>query len=429
MSQELRHPEAELLLPYLDGELSARQARQVRKHVEACWQCRAELEELEKTVGDCVRYRSQLREAGISAPPRPWASLSGEFDRIDAAAERGPLLRRRLAGWTVWSLGSAAVAAATLSLHPWDRFGSSGTAPGPQAQLIAPAPETAPPPAVTAPPPERIARPRAPAPRPEPAPAETSLADELRAVAALHELGADLGDPVEVAREGPRVVVRGAGVSPARQQEIRQALVSLPNIDLEFPRPAANAAPPPSEPPSEAKPAPQLPAPSSPMQTRLEAQLGGHGQFENFSSQLLDRQEAAMARVYALHRLATEFPANAESQLSAANRQLLRGLARQHAEALARQLAAIRRVAAPVLLPLLNGASVDSGTPAVSAASWQAAAENLFASGKQGDSLLAALLGLAASEDAQRPDLPRNFLAGLAQVQTSVQQCERLLMR
>ena len=40
------HPEKDLLLPYLDGELSTRQARRVRRHVEACWECRGELEEL-----------------------------------------------------------------------------------------------------------------------------------------------------------------------------------------------------------------------------------------------------------------------------------------------------------------------------------------------------------------------------------------------
>ena len=53
----MRHPEDGQLLRYLDGELPGRRARQIRKHLEACWHCRAELEELESTVGDCVRYR------------------------------------------------------------------------------------------------------------------------------------------------------------------------------------------------------------------------------------------------------------------------------------------------------------------------------------------------------------------------------------
>jgi hypothetical protein len=426
MSFELRHPEAELLLPYLDGELSARKARRVRKHVQACWQCRTELEELQKTVGDCIHYRAQLRETALSDPLRPWADLAAGFDRIDADLERGslfrgPLFRRPMARWTIWTVCSAALVAATITLHLWDRPAGSGAEPQPQAQLIAPTPEITPPPASTAPAPARAARVPSRGPRSEPAPAETSLADELRAVAALHQLGADLGDPVEVAREGRRVIVRGAGVSPARQQEIRQALVSLPNIDLEFPQAQTNAAPPPAEP----EPTPQSPSPPSPIETRIEAQLGGHGPFENFSSQLLDHQEAAMARIYALRRLATEFSAESEGQLSAGDQQLLRDLARQHLEAMTRELAAISRIAVPVLRPMLNGASVDSGASADQPLIWQAAAQTVLASGKQVDSLLAGLLGLAATNDTQ----PRAFLAALAQLQASVQQCERLLMR
>ena len=53
----LRHPEEDLLLRYLDGELPHRKARRLRKHLEACWQCRAEVEQLETTVGD---YRASL---------------------------------------------------------------------------------------------------------------------------------------------------------------------------------------------------------------------------------------------------------------------------------------------------------------------------------------------------------------------------------
>jgi anti-sigma factor RsiW len=415
MNLESRHSEGDLLLPYLDGELPARKARQVRKHVHACWQCRTELEELQKAVGDCIHYRAQLRESTLSDPPHAWADLSAGFDRIDADLERGSRFRRPRARWTVWTVCSAAVVAATITLHPWVHPTGGGAELQPQAQLIAPKPEVTPSPALSAPAPFSAMHPQSRAPKSESAPPETSLADELRAVAALHQLGADLGDPVAVAREGRRVVVRGTGVSPARQQEIRQALTSLPNIDLEFSQAQPNTQPAPAGP----VPAPQSPSPPSPLETRLEAQLGGHRQFENFSSQLLDHQEAAMARIYALRRLATEFSPDSEAQLTPANQQLLRDLARQHLEAMNRELSAINQIAAPVFGPV---PSTDSSQPSPPA--WQAAAEDVFTSGRQLDSLMAGLLGLAASDDAQ----PRGFLTALAQVQASVQQCERLLM-
>ncbi|MBZ5583127.1 MAG: zf-HC2 domain-containing protein, partial [Acidobacteriia bacterium] len=60
---ETRHPEDGQLLRYLDGELPGRKARQVRRHLEACWQCRAALEELQDAVSECVRYRRDVLAA------------------------------------------------------------------------------------------------------------------------------------------------------------------------------------------------------------------------------------------------------------------------------------------------------------------------------------------------------------------------------
>ena len=66
------HPEDGLLLRYIDGELPARKMRQVARHLEACWQCRTEIEEFEGTVADCVRYRKNVLAEHLSAPPNPW---------------------------------------------------------------------------------------------------------------------------------------------------------------------------------------------------------------------------------------------------------------------------------------------------------------------------------------------------------------------
>jgi hypothetical protein len=259
---------------------------------------------------------------------------------------------------------------------------------------------------------------------------QAGVADELEAVAALHQLGADLGDPVEVAREDGRVVVRGSGLSPSLERQIREAFVSLPEVELRFPRPSSTVATP-SVPGQEAAPsrgAGAIPGASArtASQDRLETQLGGRAQFEIFSSQLLDHQEAAMARIYALHRLATQFPESVESQLSAGNRRMLHDMGREHAAALDRELAAIERAAGPVLASM--AAPVPPGT-AVSAATWQAAAGDLFARGRQLDSLIAALLGAAPEPAGQDGNPSQALLVALAQIRLSVQQCEQLLTR
>jgi len=90
----MRHPEEGHLLRYLDGELPGRKERQIRKHLEACRHCRAELEELQSTIGDCARYRKNV--LGSAAAARTLADLSRDFDRIDASLD-GESLAARLA--------------------------------------------------------------------------------------------------------------------------------------------------------------------------------------------------------------------------------------------------------------------------------------------------------------------------------------------
>src|SRR4051812_5504918 len=84
MSSIHTHPEDGVLLRYLDGELPARKSRQVRGHLEACWQCRTAAEDLEATVAGCVRYRKNVLQAHLPPPPAPWADLSAGFARIDS---------------------------------------------------------------------------------------------------------------------------------------------------------------------------------------------------------------------------------------------------------------------------------------------------------------------------------------------------------
>src|SRR3954471_14331236 len=117
---ELRHPEDGMLLQYLDGELPKRQSRKVHGHLEACWQCRSEIEALEVTVKDCVRYRKQVMVGCMPEPPRAWSSL--DFDRVEADLATQSLLRSlviRLGRWILprgnaplrWALSGAMVLA------------------------------------------------------------------------------------------------------------------------------------------------------------------------------------------------------------------------------------------------------------------------------------------------------------------------------
>src|SRR5580698_901321 len=101
------HPEQALLLRFIDGELSGRKSRSVQRHLEACWECRTEVEELQETVTDCVRYRKQVLAEGLPAPPLEWSDIYREFDRMDAVTPRRVFIPWR---WGL-AVGTAALAA------------------------------------------------------------------------------------------------------------------------------------------------------------------------------------------------------------------------------------------------------------------------------------------------------------------------------
>jgi len=552
----MRHPEDGQLLRYLDGELPGRKTRQVRRHLEACWQCRAELEELQKTVSDCVRYRKTILATGLPPPPGPWQDLSRGFERIDAEIERGSfagrllravapppirwtaaaaaalavicaliyqwretppvqaaaLLKKAVAaaearpkrahrlqiktrtsqltrvvgqisdlpaarldrsgdlphleslfrsanyGWDdplsarsfqAWrdglaekhdevsttedrssyristTTGDGELVAATLTLRiadfeptegrfefrdrEWVEMTELADLPTPPASEVAEATGGIP------------SKPDMPPPHlgSSPAPAGAAgIAEELQVVAALHQVGADLGDPLEIARSGGQVVVTGAGIPAERQRQIQNALESLPDVAVRF----VDAAPP-------AAPAP-LPAAGgessrpnySQFQRHLQEKLGGRAPFERFSSRALDRTDAAMTRAYALRRLAQEFPPESERELTREDRQLLRGMAREHLAALAAAAGEIDAAVSPVLPSMSGpGASQDSGVDGA----WQTTAEELLRAGRQVERSLAALLGVAPAENGADP--PSRFAAGMRELKAGLERCQRLL--
>ncbi|MBK9169709.1 MAG: hypothetical protein IPM24_19925 [Bryobacterales bacterium] len=114
-----------------------------------------------------------------------------------------------------------------------------------------------------------------------PSPATPGPADELRVLAALNRLGADLGEPVEVHRDARRVIVSGLGLDLSRQDQIRDAVGRLPHVALRFedPRPAAETA-------MIAADSLAMPVPEA-VHEELEQQLGGPAAVEEYINRLL----------------------------------------------------------------------------------------------------------------------------------------------
>ena len=121
----MRHPDDEQLLRFADGELPARAAGEVRSHMEACWQCRAQYEEVQNTVSQCVGYRKNVLQRHLPAPPAPWTDIYQRFAEIDAEL-RQPSLLDRAARVLQWPMHNAKkwvpVAVAALIVEWFNRW-------------------------------------------------------------------------------------------------------------------------------------------------------------------------------------------------------------------------------------------------------------------------------------------------------------------
>jgi hypothetical protein len=212
-----------------------------------------------------------------------------------------------------------------------------------------------------------------------------TVADELRVLAALHAIGADLGEPVEVTRTPEKVVVEALIVNPERERQIRSALDGL-NVELRMTQPESVRTP-------SLRGAPERADVANPVRERLGASA---------TELVFEEGDALLARAHALRALARRFPPEVEAQLGAAGVEMLRSIRRDHA----RQMeASAARVAAAIGGP---GASVPV------AGVWQQAAEAAFAAAQEFDR--AATQALTS-----RPENPDSSIAELGRMASMLQ--------
>jgi hypothetical protein len=247
-----------------------------------------------------------------------------------------------------------------------------------------------------------------------------SISDELQVLSALHEVEADLGDPIEVSLSNGKVLVTGrAGLLPNRQKTIQAALADMPLVEMQF-----DALQPAAIPPQAAlSSAGGSATPHPVIQSRVEKQLGGRAEFERFSAQILESGEDAMKRVYALRALAQKFPAESESQLNAKDRELLTTLSREHTAVLSQKVSTLENLLLPTLSSLGGTAVLVNAAPH---AAWQPAVEDLFRSSARVDKLVSIMLGMTPS-DGSTASLPTDLLSALKDLQSNLDDCQRLI--
>jgi len=258
---------------------------------------------------------------------------------------------------------------------------------------------------------------------PAAAPEPSSFSEELQVAAALHQIGADLGEPIEISREAGQIVVSGSGIPAPRQQQIHGQLDRLPHVVVRFADPVFPA----SAPPVQSEPAAREAAGTEKTNrtARIEQRLGGRPQFERVSGQILDWTDAAMTRAYALRRLAQQFPLETERSMNDADRRSLHALGRAHLDAFARDAQAVSTTFRPVLTGL-GGAAGPLDPRSDTPSNWQAASESLLTAARRVETLSAVVLGVSAPA-AGYEAAPSQLLTALAQLSSRVEECRKLL--
>ena len=144
-----------------------------------------------------------------------------------------------------------------------------------------------------------------------------------------------------------------------------------------------------AEEPQRAASRPNTPVPN-PLITELHARLGGTT--EELSERLIDANDRAVERAYALRALARRFPRTTERELTTADRRALAAIVSDHLTTLAQATVELRRLLEPIL-PQRTPLEGHQTPP-----EWQVEAETILVSAQSLDQML----GGAAPADSER---------------------------
>ena len=190
--------------------------------------------------------------------------------------------------------------------------------------------------------------------------APASPAETLHVLAALNEIGADVGEPIEVGEDSQHsVIVRASGLTPDRQRQVAEVLRSMPRVKLDLNTASARASQPIPQPATPQKSVVNIPRA---LQQRFETALGGPSGFQEITDRVLDMSGSVVARAHSIEILATTFPPSVESGLSPADHELLQKLRTTHLSEMARLTRQIRSDLDPVL-PATNTVSSSPHAP------------------------------------------------------------------
>jgi hypothetical protein len=190
------------------------------------------------------------------------------------------------------------------------------------------------------------------------------LESELAVRYALHGIGADLGEPIDIQTGahgfGPVSVV-GIVSSPERKRELLLALRDLPQVTAQLQTEEEAARRQPHAPVTRAEP--KVVVARSPIERELLAYFGDPGAVENFSKHAAALTEDLMAHAWALRHLSERYSVHGtkgELTFSGSSRQLLQTMRRDHLGAMSSATSELENLLGPVLQSIAEDAPETS---------------------------------------------------------------------
>ncbi len=216
-----------------------------------------------------------------------------------------------------------------------------------------------------------VALPAAPVEAPaEPVPSIDKTTTELDVYFALHQAGADLGEPVEVTRLGSGLVaVRIWGVTADRRQFLTDLLSGMPGVEIEEGPAAAGTAA------DVLSAEPVLPLAQATMddssraddQDRLERWFGSAEAEEAYTRSVLAGTTALLSHLYAWQELSRRWPPSEQVSLPESNRTKLAAMFSDHVQTAEQQCSNLQLLLKPLLdefsQPGENGSSESQPAP------------------------------------------------------------------
>jgi hypothetical protein len=309
------------------------------------------------------RWRERLSEKRDEVLELP-SRRSVERYIIDTSTSTGPISEARL------TLGARNFQAIKCTLH----FRSEETVD--ITELTEDQPATSPPPPAAASP---TPTPAAPPASPRNTPVLVGPETELQVIAALHAIGADLGEPIEINRSSRGVIVSVTGMTDRRREQVRNVVSEIPGVEVQLQPTRGRLT---QDGLSTGRDL-VVSGSANPLVSELEAARAGASLASQIRDELIDETDAAMERAYATRALAKRFPRTVEESLPPSGRVVLDGIVHDHVAALERSMASLRALLAPILPP-----EASETVPPSQEMDWQTAAGEILTAMRQFDQTL-----------------------------------------